>query len=106
MYCGGREKRVEPAWTGKTAWNLRGVGKNAWNPRGFIAQNPRKVRGVHALCGFDGNLMYYHYLHSPQKNMPCHFSFNSLKELPLQFPNHKSHVKDTFSILFWDISIY
>ena len=43
---------MEPGWTGK----------NAWNPRGFIAQNPRKVRGVHALRGFDGNLMYYHYL--------------------------------------------
>ena len=38
----GREKRVVV---------LRGVGKNAWNTRGFIAPNPRKVRGVHALRG-------------------------------------------------------
>ena len=49
-----REKRVEPAWTGK----------NEWNPRGFIAQNPRKVRGVHALRGYDGNLMYYYYCYN------------------------------------------
>ena len=36
---------------GKNAWNLNGEGEHAGNPRGFIAQNPRKVRGVHELRG-------------------------------------------------------
>ena len=47
MHCVGQGKRVVV---------LRGVGKNAWNPRGFIAPNPRKVRGVHALRGNDPQL--------------------------------------------------
>ena len=51
MYPGG----------GKNAWNLRGEGENAWNPRGFIAPNPRKVRGVHELRGNGAGLMVYYY---------------------------------------------
>ena len=55
---GGREKRVKPGG-GKNAWNRgereptsrMGPGKMRGNPRGFIGQNPRKVRGVHALRG-------------------------------------------------------
>ena len=47
--CGAREKRVEPVW---------GKGKT----RGIIAQNPRKVRGVHALRGHSASLMIYNYL--------------------------------------------
>ena len=60
---------------GKNAWNPRGFiapnprkvrgvpggGKNAWNPRGIIAPNPRKVRGVHELRGNGFVLTGYHY---------------------------------------------
>ena len=42
---------------GKTRETCMGEGE----PRGFIAQNPRKVRGVHALRGNPGNLPFYHY---------------------------------------------
>ena len=45
-----------------TSRTLRGVGKIAWNTRGFIAPNPRKVRGVHALRGNDAQLYVYYYL--------------------------------------------
>ena len=49
--CVGQGKCVETAW-GR---------ENAWNPRGFIAPNPRKVRGVHELRGNGRSLMVYHY---------------------------------------------
>ena len=41
----------------RSAWGR----ENAWNPRGFIAQNPRKVRGVHKLRGNVPDLTIYHY---------------------------------------------
>ena len=59
----GREKRVEPAWgREKPCGTCVGEGKNVWNPRGFIAPNPRKVRGVHELRGNPAILTGYYYL--------------------------------------------
>ena len=57
------------SWTNLiTSWITRGAGKNEWNPRGFIAPNPRKMRGVHALRGFSYCLqVYYYYLHNIYK---------------------------------------
>ena len=43
-----REKRVDV---------LRGVGKNAWKPQGFIAPNPRKVRGGPRIAWGWGSMM-------------------------------------------------
>ena len=52
MYCVGQ---------GKTRGRIVWVGKTAWNPRGFIAPNPRKVRGVHELRDLGTNLSGYYY---------------------------------------------
>ena len=51
--------------------SLRGTGgggvlrfkrvEHAWNTRRIIRQNPRKVRGVHALRGKVASLMVYYY---------------------------------------------
>ena len=49
VVTGGREKRVEPG--GERTHVTHGAGKMRGNPRSFIGQNPRKVRGVHALRG-------------------------------------------------------
>ena len=35
--------------------------EHAWNTRRIIRQNPRKVRGVHALRGKVASLMVYYY---------------------------------------------
>ena len=53
---------------GKNAWNPRGGGKNAWNPRGFIAPNPREVRGPHELRGNPASLVGYYYSSSLKVN--------------------------------------
>ena len=57
----GREKRVEPAWGREKRVEPAWGREKRVEPRGFIAPNPRKVRGVHELRGNSASLVGYYY---------------------------------------------